>query len=310
MFILEHNLGRFGTDLYHHTQPFWYYLPVALLALVPWTVFVIAAAAETIRAWWTEKRELFPSEDALPAFLVIWLVVPIAFFSLSASKLPGYIVPAIPAGTLLLAEYVRRHVIDDDTMAKDRPSLLMIVLHSVDREPTRGRGADDAVHCVSTQPAVEPGDRRSQPDSPSVLAIGIAPHLATTDGASTIALRHLRCPVVLAVASVLRLGAPALDATLSARPLAQEISRVDNRSLPLAILRLSRETEYGLHFYRDQKIARYEAGEAPAGEHLLAAPEGSQKNMAKWITGRRITYLGSFAPQGVDYYWVAGKSNN
>ena len=74
VFILEHNLARFGKDLYHHTQPFWYYLPVALLGLVPWTMFVIAAAVETIRAWWREKKELFQSEDALPAFLVIWLV--------------------------------------------------------------------------------------------------------------------------------------------------------------------------------------------------------------------------------------------
>jgi hypothetical protein len=117
-------------------------------------------------------------------------------------------------------------------------------------------------------------------------------------------------PVVLAVAAVLRLGAPALDATLSARPLAQEINRVDNRTLPLAILRLSRETEYGLHFYRDQKILRYEAGEVPAGEHLLITPGGWQKNIAKWTTGRRVTYVGSFAPQGMDYYWVAGKGGN
>src|SRR5258707_4311336 len=89
-------------------------------------MFVSAALAETIRVWWKERRELFQSEDALPAFLVIWLIVPIAFFSFSASKLPGYILPALPAGTLLLAEYVRRRVMDDDP-----PSLLLIGLHSV-----------------------------------------------------------------------------------------------------------------------------------------------------------------------------------
>ncbi|MFZ0997249.1 MAG: glycosyltransferase family 39 protein, partial [Candidatus Sulfotelmatobacter sp.] len=32
VFILEHNLGRFSKDLYHHTEPFWYYLPVTALA--------------------------------------------------------------------------------------------------------------------------------------------------------------------------------------------------------------------------------------------------------------------------------------
>ena len=300
VFILEHNLGRFGTDLYHHTQPFWYYLPVVLLGLVPWTMFVSAALAETVRVWWREKKEMCRSEDALPAFLVLWLVVPVLFFSFSSSKLPGYILPALPAGTLLLAEYVRRHVLDDD-----RPDLLLIVLHSV----------------VATLPVVAalmmqyivfqhrlPWGRAAAISIvlAAVLAVGIALTLRRQMG-----LRILRfvtlVPVVLAVAALLRLGAPALDATLSARPLAREINRLDNRSLPLAILRLSRETEYGLHFYRDQKIARYEAGAVPAGEHLLITPEGWQKNIAKWTPGRRVTYLGSFAEQGMDYYWVAAK---
>ena len=141
-----------------------------------------------------------------------------------------------------------------------------------------------------------------------MLAVGIVLTLRRPLG-----LRVLRfvtlVPVVLAVGAALRLGAPSLDATLSARPLAQEIDRVDNRSLPLAILRLSRETEYGLNFYRDQKILRYEAGEIPAGEHLLITKEGWQKNVAKWTPGRRVTYVGSFAEQGLDYYWV-GKGSN
>ena len=52
-------------------------------------------------------------------------------------------------------------------------------------------------------------------------------------------------PVLLSVAAVLKIGAPALDATLSARPLAAEIARIENNPLPLAVLRVSRETEYG-----------------------------------------------------------------
>jgi 4-amino-4-deoxy-L-arabinose transferase-like glycosyltransferase len=302
VFILEHNLERFGKDLYHHTQPIWYYIPVALLGLVPWTMFVSMALVETIRVWWTEKRKMFESEDALPVFLVIWLIVPIVFFSFSASKLPGYIVPALPAGTLLLAEYVRRHVIDDD-----RPSLLLIALHSV-------VAALPVVAALMMQYIVFhhtlPWGRATAISAgfAAVLAVGIVLTLRRPLG-----LRVLRfvtlVPVILALAAALRLGSPSLDATLSARPLAQEISRVDNRAFPLAILRLSRETEYGLHFYRDQKILRYEAGEIPAGEHLLITPGGWQKNIAKWTPGRRVTYVGSFAEQGLDYYWV-GKSSN
>ncbi len=302
VFILEHNLQRFGRDIYHHTQPFWYYLPVVLLALVPWTVFVIAALVESVRVWWTEKRNMFQSEDALPAFLVIWFLVPLAFFSFSASKLPGYILPALPAGTLLLAEYVRRHVVD-----KDRPGLPLLLLHSI-------VAALPVVAALMMQYIVFqhrlPWGRAAAISLgfAAVLAVGIALTLRGQLG-----LRVLRfvtlVPVVLAVAAVLRLGAPALDATLSARPLSQEVSRVDNRSLPLAILQLSRETEYGLQFYRNQNIARYELGQVPNGEHLLITREGQQVNIAKWTTIRRVTYLGSFAPQGLDYYWV-GKGSN
>jgi 4-amino-4-deoxy-L-arabinose transferase-like glycosyltransferase len=301
VFILEHNLGRFGKDLYHHTQPFWYYLPVVLLGLVPWTMFVSVALVESIRAWWTEKEELFQSEDALPAFLVIWLIVPILFFSFSASKLPGYILPALPAGTLLLAEYVRRHLADYEN-ENDRPGFLLIILHAV-------VAALPVVAALMMQYIVFhhtlPWNRATAISAgfAAVLAIGI-----TLTVLRPVGLRMLRfvtlVPVVLAVAAVLRLGSPSLDATLSARPLALEINRVDNRSLPLAIFRLSRETEYGLHFYRDQKILRYEAGEIPVGEHILITKEGWQKNVAKWTPGRRVTYVGSYAEQGLDYYWV------
>ena len=301
VFILEHNLARFGKDVYHHTEPFWYFLPVALLGLVPWIVFVTAAVVESVCAWWKERSEMFRSGDALPVFLVIWLVVPIAFFSFSASKLPGYILPALPAATLLLAEYVRRHVLDDD-----RPKLL-ITLHSmVAALPVVAALMMQYIVLQRTLPwgratAISFG-------LATVLAAGIVVTLRGHPG-----LRVLRfvtlVPVVLAVAVVLRLGAPALDAALSARPLSQEINRVDNRSLPLAILRLSRETEYGLQFYRNENVARYELGQIPNGEHLLVAREGSQKNIAKWTAGRRVTYLGSYAMQGLDYYWVAGKSN-
>jgi hypothetical protein len=73
----------------------------------------------------------------------------------------------------------------------------------------------------------------------------------------------------------------------------------------MAVARISRETEYGLAFYRNQVIDRYELGQIPAGEHLLVAPEGSQTAIARDVVGRRVSYLGSFAPQGLDYYWVS-----
>ena len=301
VFILQHNLARFGTNLYHHPEPFWYYLPVTLLGLIPWTVFVVASLAETVRIWWTARREILDSERrALDVFLVIWVAVPVAFFSLSQSKLPGYIVPALPAGTLLLAEYVRRRVANGES-----PSIFLIVLHAI-------AAAVPIVPSLMIQYLVLqhrlPWGRGAAISFmfAAVLAIGIALTLRTKLGFA--ALRFITLvPVVLGVAALLRLGAPAVDSMLSVRPLANEISHLETKPLPLAVAGVSRETEFGLAFYRNQVIDRYESGEIPADEHLVVSPEGSQTAIAKQVAGRRVSYLGSFAPQGLDYYWVSAE---
>jgi 4-amino-4-deoxy-L-arabinose transferase-like glycosyltransferase len=302
IFILQHNFARFGSNLYHHKEPFWYYLPVALLALVPWTVFIIAALVETVRGWWLERgrqfsRDLFKS-DPLSLFLVIWLIVPIGFFTLSQSKLPGYILPAIPPATLLLAEYVRRCLGENI-----RPALAVVVAHSI-------------VAALPLIPAMMIPFILLQHRLPwggmmalsVTLATGLAVGIAATLRAQA-GLRMLRLvtivPVILAVTAVLKIGAPAVDATVSARPLAEVIGRMENKSLPLAVFQTRRETEYGLAFYRNQTISRYERGEMPNGEHLLIAPEGLQAAVAEQAVGRRVLYLGSYAAQGLEYYWVA-----
>ena len=302
VFILEHNFARFGTNLYHHAQPFWYYGPVVLLILLPWTIFVIAALAETLRVWSTERSRMSGSEDALNVFLLIWLAVPVLFFSVSQSKLPGYILPALPAGTLLLAEYVRRR-----TSAGERTSAALVVMHSV-------LAAALIVPALMMQQVVMQ-HRLSWGQGTAIslvlavaLAIGIVLTLRSKIGLG--ALRFVTLvPVVLVVTAVLRLGAPALDSTLSARPLSNEIGHLGASPLPLAVAQVSRQTEYGLAFYRNQVIYRYELGQIPGGEHLLVAPEGSLQAIGKQVVGRRISRLGSFAPQGLDYYWVSAKPN-
>ncbi len=109
VFILEHNLARFSQDAYHHRQPFWFYLPVFLLAMMPWAVVFLAAAAERARLIWSEGKEVYSgadTDDSWALFLLIWTFVPVLFFSASQSKLPGYILPAVPAGALLVADYL------------------------------------------------------------------------------------------------------------------------------------------------------------------------------------------------------------
>ena len=117
VFILEHNLARFGTNIFHHPEPFWYYVPVTLLGWLPWVAFVVASLV------WAARKLRRQDADVLNIFLLIWMVVVVAFFSISQSKLPGYILPAIPPGILLLTNYLREKVLG-------RPHPVLVVLHA------------------------------------------------------------------------------------------------------------------------------------------------------------------------------------
>ena len=117
VFFLEHNLERFATNRFEHEQSLGFYLPVVLLSLVPWTIVAVAAFASAIRgsfAEWRARRSkghyrgFQRAGDAFPEFLVIWALLPILFFTTSASKLPGYILPSIPPLTILTADYLNR----------------------------------------------------------------------------------------------------------------------------------------------------------------------------------------------------------
>ena len=76
----------------HHKQPFWYYLKVMPVQLLPWTGLVPGAF---LLAWKNRRREKW--------FLMIWAVFVILFFSISSEKRDLYTLPAFPAFALLMA---------------------------------------------------------------------------------------------------------------------------------------------------------------------------------------------------------------
>jgi 4-amino-4-deoxy-L-arabinose transferase-like glycosyltransferase len=302
-FILEHNLARFSRDLYHHSEPFWYYAPVTALALLPWTAFIIAAVVMTVRSWRAKLQQREATQTNLdPHFQIFaccWLILPVAFFAFSQSKLPGYILPAIPAGGLLLAEYLR-HLNSGEVK---RPPGILVVLHAV-------------VAAALMVPALLIAYLVTQHRLPHgrpllisltvafILFAGIALTLLRTTG-----LRMLRfvtlIPLILTVGAVMKLGSLSLDQSLSARPVALEIAGMETHPQLLAVYHVRRELEYGLTFYRNRETFNYGWGSVPAQEHLLVAPENSQLDIAKLLPGRRVSYLGHYAPQRLDYFWVS-----
>jgi len=99
-FIYEH-FERYLLPEHHRPGPWWYFVPVALVGLWPWTPALPAAIA---RAWKAPAVAGFK----LDRFLAIWAGVVFAFFSVSQSKLPGYILPAVPAILLLFSRHYPR----------------------------------------------------------------------------------------------------------------------------------------------------------------------------------------------------------
>jgi 4-amino-4-deoxy-L-arabinose transferase-like glycosyltransferase len=300
-FILQHNLARFSSDLYHHRQPFWYYLPVTAMALVPWALFVIPAFIQPLRAWRAERKPASAEPDfelQFGVFACCWLVVPVLFFSISQSKLPGYILPAVPAGAALLADYLRRHLAREEAVSK-----WLVVAHSI----------------VATAPIVPAiliaylvTQRRLPAGRPMFIALAVALVLCVGIAITLLGRMRLRMlrfvtliPVVLSVTAVLKLGTVAIDQTFSARPLAAEIAAMETHPLPLAVYGVSRELEYGLTFYRNQTTLRYEWGTVPTEEHLVVAPVTWKGDVMGRTAGRRVLFLGNYAPQNVDYYWVS-----
>jgi len=295
-FVLEHNLARFTTDAYRHKQPFWYYLPVALVALLPWTIFTIVALVDAIRDWRYSVTELQGRED-LRTFLALWFLLPIIFFSLSQSKLPGYILPSIPAATILLADFILRRELEGD-----KPSLWLMLSH--------------ASLCGALMVAALIVPFRLVHQEVTKPATSVAAALATI-GVLTIWLslrshgyKILRfstlVPVLITFALVLRGTAPMVDVLQSARPVQLHLANATLNEVPtVAVYDVPRGTEYGLGFYRNHKIASYEGNEIPEVEHVVVAAAGSQSELEFRLKGRRVTRIGGFTPQNLDFYLVS-----
>lgn len=99
-FFVQHHFARFVSNKYHHPQPFYFYLPVIISLAFPWTPFAFAAFRNSEATFWGKND----ARSKTHVFALAWLVIPVAFFSLSASKLPGYVLPALPAAALLAGE--------------------------------------------------------------------------------------------------------------------------------------------------------------------------------------------------------------
>ncbi len=126
-FFVQHHFARYVSNKYHHPQPIWFYPVIILMLALPWTIHLIAALAK-VRSWnWRGDDSL----SLVRVFSLAWLLFPIVFFSFSGSKLPGYILPAVPAAALLVSDRLTavRNSKWPLLIAGTTAALVLIVLH-------------------------------------------------------------------------------------------------------------------------------------------------------------------------------------
>jgi 4-amino-4-deoxy-L-arabinose transferase-like glycosyltransferase len=99
-FIHEH-FQRFLTKVHGRYKPFWYFIPIVLLGLFPWSAFLLQAIKHSVPSTWRERHE---HRDAL--FFLLWAGLVFLFFSASSSKLAPYILPVFPPLALLIGRYL------------------------------------------------------------------------------------------------------------------------------------------------------------------------------------------------------------
>ena len=307
-FFLEHNLERFATNRYQHHQPFWFYLAVTLIGLMPWTVVAIRAlisALSVCSAEWRvrkdPKRYLGHSRagDAFPEFLVLWALFPILFFSFSGSKLPGYILPSIPPMTILTGDYLNR--IRRRSLSKpllwSHAALCAIVVFVLVLAPQHMKYETLVPSVIWLTSAAL-----------AAIAIGAVVLLITQRWGTASITSATLIPIVGTLIFLLGFYGRELDLNYSARPLANEIAAQAPGVPTIASQSIKRDMDYGLAFYRNQPVVHYDPDGVPPEEHLLVLRANDTTTLERWLPDRVYKSVFLYESQGLEVYRVYARS--
>jgi len=108
-FFVADNFERFATDRFNEPRPVWFYIPILLGGLLPWSVYLaipIGSALAVLR----RQRSLTTDEWRL----LLWALMPLLFFTISIGKQPRYILPVLPPLAILLARAIARRARESD----------------------------------------------------------------------------------------------------------------------------------------------------------------------------------------------------
>lgn len=243
-FFLRHHFGRFASNELQHVQPFWFYVPVLLGWLFPWTVMAVEAP---FRAGRIEDESQW--RRAL-AWTAGW---GFAFFSASTNKLPGYVVPLLPLTVALMGDW----------LARERPNqrrlfwtgcLLFVI-------PVAAAALPEALLHGITKVTWEgvPWEYFA-----GGACVGIAAEWLELRGRRTAAVASIAAAVCAGIVYVKLSAFPVLDRVVSARSLAERVKGVGE---PVCVESLHRSLRYGLDYYLGSTVPDCET--SPKGVRIV-----------------------------------------
>lgn len=101
-FFLGDNVERFTTRRFNDARPIWYYAPVVLGGLLPWSIYLLTFVWRPLSA--AVRRTWVPSQSEWR--LLLWSVMPLLFYTASIGKQPRYILPVLPPIAVLIAQAI------------------------------------------------------------------------------------------------------------------------------------------------------------------------------------------------------------
>ncbi len=263
VFIWQHNFQRYLTPVFEHTQPFWYYGPITLLGILPWLPLLVVAIAD---GWRNRHSDSYSDSPSL--FLACWAGFTFLFFSLSQSKLPGYILPAIPPAMLLVARSAAR-------LAERKSASLRIAIASVGLLFPTGIGiAQWKFRLTPAGSAFDPSLYRGlQIGLLATLLVGVLVGWSGLRGKWNQSFASAAFTVVLLIGIANYMFLPALDWFSSARPAAEIfMKRSAQTGDDVVVFRLQRAYAYELNYYFQRELPEW-APEYPRDAYVFASRE-------------------------------------
>ena len=265
VFLLSHNVDRFLTPIFQHEQPFWFFGPILLLGLLPWSALLAGAARDGLALWREKKLSASPG-----FFFACWAVFPLVFFSVSRSKLPGYVLPVFAPLVLLLARSLTRAIEQNDSFAQwqmEWTGVTFLVLAGVtgyrlSRLPSQLEamtGSEMAVWIAA------------------IMIVGLI--VAGLGWARKYWASLTLAALLMAglIEGVNRRIAPMIDHEVSPRAAARAVLALGDGPGGVRAYRLHRAWHYGLNFYFHGELAEWRPGSEPPPRILVTSEAGARE---------------------------------